>query len=190
MKKKIVSLGLVLFMLLCANQVDAQIRFGVKGGMNVSSLKADRISEYVDSRIGFQVGPMMEVMVPIAGLGFDVAVMYSQRGSKIGEESYKTNLIEVPLNLKWKFGLPILKPFLAVGPYIGLRFGDDIIEQLDEKTFGAGLNFGAGVEVFKYVQVGANYMLGLTDDFSGAIAGHKFKGGKIRGWTINAAILF
>ena len=55
------------------------------------------------------------------------------------------------------------------------------------KSFNAGLNLGAGVELIKHLQVGFNYALGLTDDYSAS----KFElNGKNRGWSITAAILF
>ena len=55
------------------------------------------------------------------------------------------------------------------------------------KSFNAGLNLGAGVELIKHLQVGFNYALGLTDDYS---ASKLELNGKNRGWSITAAILF
>ena len=51
-----------------------------------------------------------------------------------------------------------------------------------------GVGFaGAGVELIKHLQVGFNYALGLTDDYS---ASKLELNGKNRGWSITAAILF
>ena len=96
---------------------------------------------------------------------------------------------------KWKFGLPIIKGYLAAGPYVGFRVGGDKLwdipgsvgDQLKAKSFNAGLNLGAGVELIKHLQVGFNYALGLTDDYS---ASKLELNGKNRGWSITAAILF
>ena len=60
-------------------------------------------------------------------------------------------------------------------------------DQLKAKSFNAGLNLGAGVELIKHLQVGFNYALGLTDDYS---ASKLELNGKNRGWSITAAILF
>ena len=53
--------------------------------------------------------------------------------------------------------------------------------------FSAGLFFGAGVEVISHLQVGINYGLGLTDNYSA----EKYDlNAKNRGWSVTAAILF
>ena len=44
-------------------------------------------------------------MLPVAGFGFDAAVLYSQKGLEFENESMKTDFIEVPVNLKLKIGL-------------------------------------------------------------------------------------
>lgn len=89
----------------------------------------------------------------------------------------------------------IIKGYLAAGPYVGFRVGGDKLwdipgsvgDQLKAKSFNAGLNLGAGVELIKHLQVGFNYALGLTDDYS---ASKLELNGKNRGWSITAAILF
>ena len=109
--------------------------------------------------------------------------------------------------MKWKFGLPIVKAYLAAGPYIGFRVGGDkfwdipgsVVDQVKAKNFSAGLNFGAGVELISHLQVGFNYGLGLTDNYALGSKGLSSsstgvvdmgKSGKNRGWSITAAILF
>ncbi|MEG1545185.1 MAG: porin family protein, partial [Tannerellaceae bacterium] len=176
----------------------AQIKFGIKGGVNISSVHFSKEVFNADNVTGFQVGPMLEVMVPIAGLGVDAAVLYSQKGLGVGSETVKTDYIDVPVNLKWKFGLPILKVYVAAGPYVGFRVGGSkfwdlpkqIGGQLETKSFSAGLNFGAGVEVVKHLQVGINYGLGLTDNYSLNLVKEIITGGKNRGFSVTAAILF
>ena len=70
----------------------------------------------------------------------------------------------------------------------GDKIWNVLSDQLETKSFGAGLNFGAGVEVFNHLQVGFNYELGLTDNFSAEKL--DLSSNKNRGWTISAAILF
>ena len=41
-----------------------------------------------------------------------------------------------------------------------------VADQVKAKNFSAGLNFGAGVELISHLQVGFNYGLGLTDNYS------------------------
>ena len=200
MKKK-GFIGLLFFALILANHVDAQVKFGVKAGLNLSSISMSELDNWdriADSRTGFQVGPIMEITVPLLGVGADIAVLYSQRGASIQGETFKSDFIEVPLNLKWKFGLPIAKVYVAAGPYIGFSIGDSVWKnlktQMENDSFSAGLNIGAGVELLSHLQVGANYTYGLTNNYGGdlSIGDQLFKGndGKVRGWSITAAYLF
>lgn len=197
--KKNVGLVIVALLALLAIPANAQLKFGVKGGVNISSVHFSSDVLNADNVTGFQVGPMIETSLPLVGVGLDAAVMYSQRGMKtksgVSTTTMRTDYIDVPVNLKWKFGLPIVKAYLAAGPYIGFRVGGDkiwdipgaTVGQLEAKNFSAGLNFGAGVELVSHLQVGFNYGLGLTDNFSASKFDLKAKN---RGWSITAAILF
>ena len=82
--------------------------------------------------------------------------------------------------------------FAAAGPYVGFRLGggkiwDVLSDQIESKSFSAGLNLGAGVELIQHLQISATYQLGLTDNYS--VKQLKIDG-KNRGWMISAAILF
>ncbi len=154
----------------------AGLRFGLKAGANIS--KVTFSSDVLESSniTGFQVGPILEFNFPVIGLGLDGAVLYSQRGLKSDVDEYKTDFIDIPLNLKYKISvIHLLGFYLSAGPYASFQISgddnfktivDDVQETWDAKTFQAGLNFGAGVELFSKLQVGVNYQLGLTDDYS------------------------
>ncbi len=197
MKKKIITFLCAMAFLAVAIPAQAQLRFGVKGGLNITSVHFDSDLLKSDNVTGFHIGPMIEATMPLLGFGFDAALLYSQKGMESSSSGVKTTMktsyIDVPVNLKWKFGLPIVKAYLAAGPYASFRVGGDKIwnvlsDQLETKSFGAGLNFGAGVEEFNHLQVGFNYEVGLTDNFSAEKL--DLSSNKNRGWTISAAILF
>ena len=191
---KRIYLALLVLLAFIALPAQAQFKWGIKGGANVanvhfkdlpSNLKSENIS-------GFHIGPMVEWTVPLVGVGLDFSLLYSQMGMDIGNTTIKSDYLDVPLNLKWKFGVPIAKIYLAAGPFVGFRLGgakiwDVISSQIDAKTFSAGLNMGAGIELVKHLQVGVNYHLGMTDNYSIAKLGSD---GKNRGWQISAALLF
>lgn len=195
MKKILFS---ILFISLFTFTAQAQIRFGVKGGVNISGVSGDNISDFVDNNLtGFNIGPTVEWLID-GTIGVEGSVLYSEKGIKFkGENSHRTGFIEVPLNLKYRFPLEgSIKPYLIAGPYINFRVSgddkfsvikDDIKGQWDAKNFGAGLNFGAGVELFKFLQVGANYGLGLTDNYK--LSDGKYSV-KERLWSITAGIYF
>ena len=198
--KKVTGLVLIILMAFIAVPAKSQLKFGVKGGLNISSVHLNSDILKADNVTGFQIGPMIETTIPLIGVGLDAAILYSQKGMDVKSETgtstnVKTDYIDVPVNLKWKFGLPIIKGYLAAGPYIGFRVGGDkfweipgsVVGQVKAKNFRAGLNFGAGVELISHLQVGINYGLGLTDNYSA----EKYDlNAKNRGWSVTAAILF
>ena len=198
--KKVTGLVLIILMAFIAVPAKSQLKFGVKGGLNISSVHLNSDILKADNVTGFQIGPMIETTIPLIGVGLDAAILYSQKGMDVKSETgtstnVKTDYIDVPVNLKWKFGLPIIKGYLAAGPYIGFRVGGDkfweipgsVVGQVKAKNFSAGLNFGAGVELISHLQVGINYGLGLTDNYSA----EKYDlNAKTRGWSVTAAILF
>ncbi|MDR0573522.1 MAG: PorT family protein [Tannerella sp.] len=183
-----------------ASTANAQIRFGVKGGVSVSTVKFDKDIFNSDNVTGFHVGPSLEAMFAKGGLGFDVAVLYSQIGFDSDVRAVKNDYLEVPVNLKFKFGTPMFNPYLSAGPYIAFRVAGDktwdmnvagIKEQLKAQSFGAGLNFSVGADVFDFLQLGVTYTLGLTDDYKTFVSeDSNDNNGKSRIWKISAAIYF
>ncbi|WP_106829539.1 porin family protein [Parabacteroides pacaensis] len=197
--KKSVFVLFVAVLGIMAIPAHAQLKFGIKGGANISKVSINKEVLNSDNVTGFNIGPMIEFTVPLVGVGMDVALLYSQRGVETLNETMKTSYLDVPVNFKWKFGIPLVKAYLAAGPYASFRIGGDkfweiphhVGEQLKAKNFGAGLNFGAGVELLSHLQVGFNYGLGLTNDYEALTAQDAFRAdGKSRGWSINAAIIF
>ncbi|MDR1408471.1 MAG: PorT family protein [Tannerella sp.] len=196
--------GLFLVLLLSTAAVaNAQgLRLGVKGGLNVASVKFSQDVFDTNNITGFHLGPILEVMTPLPGIGFDGAILFTQKGVKMSrsQQEIRNNFIEVPVHLKWKLPLPLVKPYLAAGPYAALRVaGDsnwnevygDIVHQIKSKSFSAGLNFAAGAEIMRILQVSVNYNLGLTDNFSTSGTSAPFGySGKTRTWVISAAVFF
>ena len=202
-RRMIVGLVFAALLFLGIGQASAQVRLGVKGGLNIASVHFSTDVLQSDNVTGFQIGPMIEGSLPLVGLGFDAAILYAQKGLETktvsGEKtSLKNDYIDVPVNLKWKLGLPAMKVYLAVGPYVGFRVGGNkiwelpgsMVDQVKTKSFSAGLNFGAGVELISHLQVGLNYGLGLTNNYSMESLSLTKSDGKNRGWSVTAAILF
>jgi hypothetical protein len=190
MKKNLFFLIVLLFM--AGVTAQAQFKYGLKAGLNLSDVSFSGTAPNVETEnfTGFQVGPTVEFVVPIIGIGFDASLLYSQQGFKVSGESFKTNTLEVPINLKYKISaLSLAGVFIAVGPYASFNLSDDLGVAYKSKSFGAGLNFGLGVEVLGHLQVGANYKLGLTNDYGSVHSVLDLKGQQ-RGWTISVAYFF
>lgn len=153
----------------------AQLRFGLKGGYDVSSNHINKDILNASNRLGFQVGGTMELMAPILGLGGELSVLYGhqQYDVEVGDSGYDLSnydYLRVPLNLKKKFSLiGLLGVFIQAGPYVEFKIngGDfkDIDNQYKSKSFGAGVNAGAGVELLNHLELGMYYRKALTDNY-------------------------
>ena len=70
-----------------AMPAQAQIHFGVKGGLNLSKASFSNVKENFkkDNFTGLFIGPMAEFNIPIVGLGVDAALLFAQRGIKVSD---------------------------------------------------------------------------------------------------------
>lgn len=192
MKKILSVFVLAVCCLAMAMPAQAQlIKFGVKGGLNMSKLDVKNVGTS-DNTTGFFIGPMAEITIPVLGLGVDGALMYSQRG----EDDWKQQGIEIPVNLKYTIGLgSLLGVYVAAGPDFFFNFKDIDWENVKTNKTQVGLNLGVGVKLIKHLQVGVNYQIPLGDSFSlknatdanvDEIGGN----GKTKTWQISAAYIF
>ena len=195
--KKIFGALMIALCIGMAMPAQAQIHFGVKGGLNLSKASFSNVSENFkkDNFTGFFIGPMAEFNIPIVGLGVDAALLFAQRGIKVseGNEDYtvKQNGIDIPVNLKYTIGLGSLAGiYFAAGPDFYFDFaGNKTIEgvKTDKKKAEVGINVGAGVKLLNHLQVGANYNipLGDTAKFEGIDGSYKTKT-----WQVSVAYIF
>ena len=77
--KKVLSIVFLVAAMLFAANANAQIKFGLKGGLNVTSMSFSEEVFDASNKTGFFVGPMVKVTVPIVGLSFDAAALYDQK---------------------------------------------------------------------------------------------------------------
>lgn len=195
--KKIFSVFMIAVCCLAmAMPVQAQLlKFGVKGGVNLSKLKLEGMK---DNSTGFFFGPMAEVTIPIIGLGVDGALLYSQKGnSKIDGVEMKQSGLDIPINLKYSIGLgSMLGIYIAAGPDFFFNFAKDKnyvdgsdTYKLENKKAQVGINIGAGVKLIQHLQIGVNYNIPFGDSFTWKNAGDAI-GAKNKTWQISAAYLF
>lgn len=181
MKIKGIILAAIMVMAM-ALPSSAQFRFGPKVGLNISELHFNKSAFDSKNRAGFNAGLMTEFTVPIIGIGFDASAMYSRRNS---ENGYHRDYLSVPVNLKYKFGIPVIShiitPFLTTGPGFDFLLNDPD----GAKSMNVDWNFGIGVALINRIQIAASYGFGISKAYKtdGAEA-------KDRCWTITAAYLF
>lgn len=182
--KNFLKFSLVICLMFVVTNIQAQIKFGPKVGLNLSTMTLKNMGISLDPKIlvGFNVGVVSEI--PLSGnLSLQPAVLYSAKGSKYSvtisevtaEAEIAPSFIEIPVNAVYKFDLGSTKLFLNAGPYFAYGIGGksksggestDISfgsgESNDMKPFDFGLNFGAGIEIANLL-ISANYEFGLAN---------------------------
>ncbi|MDE5786035.1 MAG: hypothetical protein K2H98_05820, partial [Duncaniella sp.] len=112
-------------------------------------------------------------------------------------EKSNRDYIEIPLNLRWNIGLPVVgkffAPFITTGPSVAFLCSKSAYKDFTNKKADWAWNFGLGVQLFNKVQIGASYGLGISKALKFAGQG-QYVGdpvpGKNRYWTVTAAYLF
>lgn len=200
MKK--ITIFLAVFSIVFISSIRADIRLGVKAGVSLANASFNTDAVRTSNFTGFQVGPILELGIPLIPVKLDVAALYSQQGLKfkLGDNDFeeKESKLDVPVNLKFKFGVAGTGVFLSAGPYVSFDLSNsipqivtDTSDKFKNKDFGAGINVGGGIELLRHLQIGANYKIGMTDDYKSFNALDVVTGkGKTRVWSITATYFF
>lgn len=171
------------------SQTDAQVKFGVKAGPQITNLIGDDSGDDRQAKVGVNVGAYANIRFS-EQLAFQPELQYSLQGNKYTEREEilgttykyenKANLsyINLPLMLKW-YAYDGLN--FEFGPQVGFNVGakykttaiatnsegtvttesDGDIDDIETVDF--GLNIGAGYELPMGLNFGLRYTHGLTD---------------------------
>lgn len=210
MKKIFTSSAIALAMLFTANTANAGINFGVKGGLNVTSMSLDSKVFDASNRAGFFIGPTVKFTLPIVGLGIDASALYDQREAKltVGEaktkESVKTQAINIPINARYSVGLgSVASVLFFAGPQFGFNVGDKDVDLGGDsrwkfRSSQFSVNVGAGFSFMNHFEVTANYNIacGKTGDatlsktLSEMVGSATKDNGRANAWQIALAYYF
>ena len=215
MKKLFTAAIVALSMMFGANNAQAQVQFGIKGGLNVTSMSLDKDKLLdTENQAGFFIGPTVKFTLPIVGLGIDASALYDQREAKIkgdGDDKditsarLKTQAINIPINLRYGVGLgSVANVFFFAGPQFGFYVGDknksiflDAAEwKLKSSNF--SVNVGLGFTVLSNLQVSANYNIAcgktgdvtVSDAAGTALQEMLGNSGKANAWQVGLAYYF
>lgn len=199
-------------MAMAAIPASAQVKLGVKGGLNVSKMSVSSDVLDADNRAGWFIGPTLKLTVPIVGLSFDVSALYDQKSTKVsdannGSKTIKQQAIDIPVNVRYGVGLgDAANLFFFAGPQFAFNVGDKEFKwnstssyentfQLKKSTL--SVNVGAGVTLLSHLQLTANYNIacGKTGDATVWNTIEKtsqavVKNGRTNSWQIGLAYFF
>ncbi|MDE6523513.1 MAG: PorT family protein [Muribaculaceae bacterium] len=189
----------------------ADFRFGVKAGLNFSKLdykiktleEAGNMLKDPNNQTGWMAGVMAEFTIPIINIGADASILYARQNvAKEQEEYYNNkNFLDIPVNLKWKIGLPVvgkfISPIIYTGPDFLFVLDKNVLQNVQDKKCEVGWNIGIGVELLRHLQVEGGYCIGLNNvsKYTKYVPGipdipvEDFKVKK-NYWTVSVAYLF
>jgi opacity protein-like surface antigen len=199
---------LVVCLAAMTTSVQAQgIKFGVKGGLNITKMSFSKDVVKSDNKTGFFVGPTLKISLP-AGFGVDIAALYDERSADVtggykeeeskvivntNGETIKQKSIQVPVNLRYSIGLSSLAGlYFALGPQFGFPVADKVFDtdfgEYRLKDANLSINFGAGVYMLGHLEVGVTYNLAAGK--SGEFKNWNDVDTHNHAWQISAAYYF
>lgn len=178
--------------------VQAQFRYGVKAGMNISTLHFNKDLVSPDALVGYQMGLTSEWMSQRKHIGVELSALFSQKGITYHSKRYTANYIGIPLNFKWRYRLLFGDLFLTAGPYVAFSIGEKEWDKISvngsprttAKDLDFGVNAGAGILILNHFQVGLGYGLGLTDGYEVKRTSGLKSYAQNRNWNISVTYLF
>ena len=207
MKKTLAIMLLAVKGICSAVPSKAEFKFGPRIGLNVNKLSFNKNLFDGSNRCGFTGGIQAEYMLPMISLGLDLSLMYSYMDYDVDEavpggtymEDFGKHFLEIPLNIKYKIGIPVVKklfsPYVFTGPAVAFRLDKAKDNGMVTKTSQWVWNIGLGLEFVNHLQIGACYGFGMNNIVDGMkIAGQEISAGDLKArtnyWTVTAAWLF
>ncbi|MFA9187862.1 porin family protein [Flavobacterium sp. FBOR7N2.3] len=181
--KKVILSALAVFAFGITNA--QEVKFGIKGGLNLSSWSGDTEGVNLKYKPGFNGGMFADVKLS-EKVSLQPEVLYSLVGTKVdnftidldgneftGDVNFNMSYIYVPVMLK----LNVAEKFnLEVGPQVGFLVSAKSVVQIEGNsqeikndikeifnTVDFGVNFGAAYDLDQHFVLGIRYNLGLSN---------------------------
>jgi opacity protein-like surface antigen len=143
-----------------------QTRFGVKGGLNLSTVVGGDVDN-TKTLVGFHVGGFAEINI-VEKFFIQPELLFSAQGTKVdggfgGDADFKLNYLNIPVLAKYY--IVDNKFSVEAGPQLGVLLSAKV-EDEDIKDFTRsvdfGFNIGAGYNFTDNLAVGLRYTIGLS----------------------------
>lgn len=186
----------------------SQVKIGVKADVGLNNPEFSNDALKVENMTSYSIGPSLEMMFPFTAIdfGLEASLLYNDNRMTVSNlkegvwtKDVSNRYLTLPVNAKIKLGLgglPI-RLFGTAGPYAGYLISgdkidfDDIHKDIKAQEFQAGANVGVGFELLNFLQLGVNYRVQLTDNYSVDVPNWKDPlNGKTDTWSITGAIFF
>jgi len=170
--KRILSIVVLLFAMTMALHAQDLLRFGVRGGFDIQEMKFSEKVFKTENKLGWFVGPTIQVSLPVTGLGLDIAGLYNQKSTKVNGESIEQKYFLVPVNARLTLGIgEAAGLYVAAGPQFAFNIGDDvdfewthndIQNTFQLKKSALSVNLGAGFFLSRHLEFGFVYNVSVS----------------------------
>lgn len=195
----ILTLIAFLFVLNIGNANAQLIKYGLKAGIDVSDHKINSELLGVKNRVGFQLGGVLQLNVPLTGFGVETGLQYGNKSYKISNgttdgDISNLNYLTVPIMLRKSFSIfGVAGIYFKAGVYgnVKLSGGELTLDntKYDQKGFQTGLDTGVGVSLLNHLELGMQYRYKFSDTYDQEAA-KDFRKVDRQTWTIGLAYLF
>lgn len=168
-KSKLMKKLIVMAILLIAGstQMNAQLKLGIKGGVNFANVDGGPDGIDYKSKTGFHAGAVAEIKFG-GNLAIQPELLYSSQGTKIeGAGDFNLDYVSVPVLVKYYIISDLLS--IEAGPQFSFLVDDsndvagDIGDGGDNKSFDFAVAGGIGLNITKSLFAQARYTVGLTE---------------------------
>ena len=156
----------------------AQVRFGAKGGFQLTKMEFNAETLKKSNRIGFFMGPALNIALPVPGISIDVASLYCKNELKVQERIFNQQSLLFQGDARFSAGIGnVIGIFFKAGPQFSFNVGDDVKHWFDNervlKEFTLqetilSVNLGAGVMIASHLECSLYYNIPIskTSDFT------------------------
>lgn len=156
--KKIIASIVTLFTFVLPTS--AQIFWGIKAGMNVTSVSLSTSTFDSENRFGYFFGPHMDIAIPGSHIGFDIAALYDSKTIGSKKKTETLSYVDIPVNITYTSWLGRNATlYFATGPQFAWNVGESGIFN-NSYTLRSSLfswNVGGGFTLLRTVRIGYTY---------------------------------
>jgi hypothetical protein len=147
-----------------ANAQYADTHFGIKAGVNVSSLDVKDGVDF-DSKVGLHIGALAHIHLS-PHFGIQPEVFYSEQGGEDGDEKWKINYVDVPVLFQYMAGNGFR---VQTGPQVGIKTSSKIkngnveVKNNDVNTLDFSWPVGISYITASGLGIDARYNIGISN---------------------------
>lgn len=188
----------VILLLAIALPATGQVSLGVRAGVTLGELRFDRDVIDSDNRLGYCGGLVLDLAIPVTGIGIEASVMYTHRDNRLtdGNRLFKRHYIDIPVMARYRLPLPGLEryfaPIVFTGPAFSVLFNENAPDNWKGRKTYLSWDAGLGADVMRHLRITASYGIGISKAMS--YIDREYEGDKVSGrdkhWTLALAYLF